>query len=171
MRGLCSKLSISTDAELNFSEIGKLYNMSTPERTREVIEDDDLLDCVAGVQAEERLKEGGAKSFGELTAEVRSNPSEVALNNTENHQLLVSAFEANTTALFMVEYTDSNASGEIWSGFVSSLGSHDISPNEQTRRTFTITPTGEFHVAQESILSLIDPAETTPIWPPAPPTP
>ena len=162
MRGLCSKLSISTDAGVTFSEIGKLYNLSTPERTREVIEDDDLLDCVAGVQAEERLKEGGAKSFGELTAEVRSNPSDVAGNNTENHQLLVEAFDANTTALFMVEYTDANASGEIWSGFVSSLGSHDISPNEQTRRTFTITPTGQYHAAQEAVLDLVTGSA---IWP------
>ena len=140
--------------------------MSTPERTREVIEDDDLLDCVAGVQAEERLKAGGARTFGELTAEVRSNPSE--LNNSENHQLLVAAFEANTTALFMVEYTDANASGEIWSGFVSSLGSHEISPNEQIRRTFTITPTGEFHLAEASILTNIDTNGVIPIWPPAP---
>lgn len=162
MRGLCSKLSISTDAGVSFDEIGKLYNLSTPERTREVIEDDDLLDCVAGAQAEERLKEGGAKSFGELTAEVRSNPSDVALSNTENHQLLVEAFNNNDTALFMVEYTDVNASGEIWSGFVSSLGSHDISPNEQTRRTFTITPTGEFHAAQEAVLALVTGSA---IWP------
>ena len=148
---------------MDFSEIGKLYNLSTPERTREVIEDDDLLDCVAGVQAEERLKEGGAKSFGELTAEVRSNPSDVSGNNTENHQLLVEAFDANETALFMVEYTDANASGEIWSGFVSSLGSHDIAPNEQTRRTFTITPTGQYHAAQEAVLALVD--NINPIWP------
>lgn len=162
MRGLCSKLSISTDAGATWSEIGKLYNLSTPERTREVIEDDDLLDCVAGVQAEERLKEGGAKSFGELTAEVRSNPSDLLANNAENHHLLVEAFDANTTALFMVEYTDVNASGEIWSGFVSSLGSHDVSPNEQIRRTFTITPTGEYHAAQEAILDLVTGSA---IWP------
>lgn len=162
MRGLCTKLSISLDAGLTFTEIGKLYNLSTPERSREVIEDDDLLDCVAGAQAEERLKAGGAATFGELTAEVRSNPDD---DGTENHFLLVNAFEANTTALFMVEYTDALASGEIWSGFVSALGSHNISANEQVKRNFTITPTGEYHSAQAAVLSLV--TGVSAIWPAA----
>ena len=165
MRGLCTKLSISLDAGMTFTEIGKLYNLSTPERSREVIEDDDLLDCVTGLQAEERLKAGGAATFGELTAEVRSNPATDA-STTENHDLLVSAFEANTTALFMVVYTDPVESGEIWSGFVSALGSHNVSPNEQTRRTFTITPTGEYHIAQAGIAAFAEPTTPAIIWPP-----
>jgi hypothetical protein len=158
MKGLCTKLSISLDGGTTWDTIGKLYNLSTPERTREVIEDDDLLDCVGGIAVEDRLKEGGARQFGDLVAEVRSNPSDVALNNTENHHLLVDAFEANTQAYFKVNYTDANASGEVWHGFVSTLGSHAPSPNEQVRRQFTITPTGRYHAAQEAIDSLVIPA-------------
>ena len=155
MKGLCTELHRSADGGTTWAEISDIYNLTVGDQQREIIEDDDLLNCAADTT---RLKEPGAKTIGDYAAEARWNPSDQAANNTQNQHLLKEDFDNQALYLYKIKFTDAQNSGEIVHGFVSQLGPVEIAPNDQVRRTFTITPTGKYHTQEEDIDTVAVPA-------------
>jgi|DEB0MinimDraft_6_1074348.scaffolds.fasta_scaffold65493_1 hypothetical protein len=143
MKGNCSKLHRWDGSALAL--IKDRVSLTDPERTREIIEKDLTLDCDGSGGSGTQEKSPGTETIGDIQIEVIYDPAipEVGppeITNDHNHDLIVTDFDNETATFWLIEYPD--GTGVAIHAFVSEVGSAEITPNEEIKKTFTITPTG-----------------------------
>lgn len=166
MKGNCTKIHRWDGAALAL--IKDRVSLTDPERTREIIEKELTLDCDASGGSGTQEKSPGTQNIGDISLEVILDPAipdagPPEITNDSNHNLLEEDFDNETATFWLIEYPD--GTGVAIHAFVSGLGSVEITPNEEIKRTFTLTPTGASggYIRSNDIIN-----ETLPASPAAP---
>ena len=146
MKGNCTKLHRWEGTGLEL--IKGRVSITDPERSRETIEKDLLLDCDASGGSGTQQKSPGTEMIGDLQVEVIYNPvvpddtETPEITNDHNHHLFEDDFDNETATFWLIEYPNSEGTG-IWvHAFVQNLSAVEVTPNEDVKRTFTLVPTG-----------------------------
>jgi hypothetical protein len=149
MKGKCTTFSIWDGAA--WDVVTGLYSIGGGGRTREDIEDDDLLDCGA---EDYRMSAPGAKRLNPINVEYRWDPSSAT---TTNQELLETHFSADALIFIKVKYPDTAATGEIWHVYIKELGDTEKASNDTVKRSVIFMPTGQAYLLADSIDSPLAP--------------
>jgi hypothetical protein len=145
MKGKCTVFSLLVGA--TWYQVTGLYSIGGGGRTREDIEDDDLLDCGA---EDYRMSLPGAKKLNPVNVEYRWNP-EQSSNNLTNQTYLETNFNSDTEFFIRVKYPDAVSTGEIWHVYIKELGDTEKASNDTVKRSVIFVPTGKYYILADGI--------------------
>jgi|GEM_PF-5542993 len=167
MKGNCAKLERWNGTTWDL--ISKRASITSPELSRETVEEDLTLDCPgAGTGSATKKKSPGTKEYGDLEVELIFNfngpvefaaATETPLTNPENHHLFLKDFDKETATFWRIVHEDSDEpSGIMVHATVKTIGAAEYKPNETVKRTITLEPTGEFYKEGKAIEAMTVPA-------------
>lgn len=146
MKGNCTKIERYNGS--SWDTIGKRVTITGPERMRETIEEDLVLDCEAGGDPWKQ-RSTGTRDLGTIEVETIWDPS--VDNNDYNHHLFVVDHDAGNGALWRLTSPDDSAAGWIVHAFVETIGAPPYAPNQDVKVTVTLRTSGRFQVFEDDI--------------------
>ncbi|MDB6078758.1 MAG: Prophage Clp protease-like protein [Akkermansiaceae bacterium] len=85
----------------------------------------------------------------------------VGFVNEENHHLFAADFKNETATFWLIEHSNTAASGILVHATVKELGEPSYEPNKTVNRTMTLEPTGEYIHEGNSIATTVLPSNLT----------